>query len=114
MAKRKMLVTLTLWVTDRADDLRKEELEGMGGEAEYGSKLEDLTEYMEQEEGRGWSEASPHPISGLIERALNADAVEEMIFEGSDCQCTISEVTAIEAKWIGFIEGERPADRKEG
>lgn len=114
MAKRKVVLVFTGWVEDRSDELRKAELDGMGGEAEYGGKLEDLTEYMAQEARRGWSEAGPQQMGGRIERALNSPGGEEMVFEGSDCHVTLSEVSCVRAYWITAIEGERPTDRKEG
>ncbi len=114
MAKRKIVLVFTAWVEDRSDELRATELEGMGGEDEYGGKLEDLAEYMALEELRGWSEAGPQQMGGRIEQVLNSPGGEAMVFEGSDCQVTLSETFCVGAAWITALEGERPGDRRDG
>jgi hypothetical protein len=112
--RRKMQLTMTLWVTDLPDEVRKENLDGMGGEEEYGSRLEDLHEYMEQEAKAGWSEGDPRGVAGRIESHLSSKHMQEVLFEGSDSFVTIDEVTCMDEKWIGEPEGDRPADRSDG
>lgn len=107
--RRKMKVTLTMYVEDLSDEQRVTLLDEMGGAEEVGP-LPDLKEYLEDEARSGWSEASPEPLGGTLENYLEGIDMEEL-FEGSDTFVALSGITATACEWIGEPEGSRPSDR---
>ena len=112
MAKRTLRAVLCITVEDMSDEERASDLEGMGGEAEYG-KLPDLTEYLAEEAEKGWSEGSPVSLASVLANFVTEHTSPDM-FAGTDKFVQFTEAGVTSAEWADEAKGDRPADRKEG